>query len=679
MKFAKVFLAFCLSASLLSDPQARPVTIEDVMRMKMIVGLQTAGSALVAQIQEWDGGPKFLRDLWLIGPGAKLRRLTRGGKGAGSFAVSPDGQNVVFYGEREGKSGIYSLPLDGGEASLIFELPIAADNLKYVGEKIFFTAWVYPECGANLECTAKKAKARESGSSGLVYEELYMRPWNAWRTGTWQNMFALHVPSGRIEAVAVGTFDTPPIPFGGSEDIAISPDGTKVVYVAKKGVDLARSTDTNLYLVEGTSERQLTDNPAADRAPVFSPDGRRIAYLAQEIPGYESDRWRLRVLDLSTGETYGIADSLDRWIEEIVWSKDGSHLFFVADDQGYLVLYRVEAKKGAQPIRVGPRITTKRLAVAADGRLFLTRESMTAPPDIWALSFDKKWRVQEERLTALNAETLASLELPLVEEVWYDGAKDAKGKPQRVHAFLVLPRDAGPDKRYPLVVMIHGGPQGAWHSSIHPRWTPLGIVGHGFAVAMPNITGSTGYGQDFVEAVSRDWGGKPFEDILALLDFAANVRGVDATRACAMGGSYGGYLVHWIAGHTDRFRCLISHAGPFNLESKYGSTDELWFPEWDIGGTPWENPDAYAKWSPHKYATAFKTPMLIIHGQNDYRVPIEQALQAFTTLKRQGLEARLLYFPDEDHFVSRPLNRKMWYESVVDWLTKHLYERDTSR
>ncbi len=653
---------------------ARPITIEDVMRFRVITDLQPVpGSAdLVLQVQEWDGGPRFLKDLWLVHPGAEPRRLTAGGRTGGAFAVSPDGRRVVFAGEREGRKGLWGLPLDGGEAVLVAEMPVGAENLRYVAGRVWFTVSVFPDCGADFGCTAERGKARLEGPTGRAYEDLGMRPWNRWRDGTFSNLFALDPVAGRVEAVAVGPFDVPPGPFGGVEDFAVSADGARVVYAAKKGVDLARSTNTDLWLVENGVERRLTDNPAAERRPVFSPDGRKVAYLAQEVPDYESDRWRLRVLDVGTGESFGVTDGLDAWVEEITWSPDGTHIFFTADEQGYLLLYRLEAKKGAVPVRVGPRVVSRRLAFAGDGRLVLTRETMTTPPDVWALRFDKKGRATEERLTDLNGAGMVGLDMPVVEEVWYDGAEVAPGKRQRVHAFVVKPADGGAERKYPLVVMIHGGPQGAWHSMIHPRWTPLGLVGHGFAVAMPNITGSTGYGQEFVAAVSRDWGGKPYEDVMAFLDFAATIPGVDSTRACAMGGSYGGYLVNWIEGHTDRFRCLISHAGPYNLESKYGSTDELWFPEWEIGGTPWENPEAYAKWSPHRYARNFKTPMLVIHGQNDFRVPVEQALGMFTTLKRLGVEARLLYYPDEDHFVSQPRNRAQWYGEVVGWLKKYL-------
>jgi dipeptidyl aminopeptidase/acylaminoacyl peptidase len=276
-------------------------------------------------------------------------------------------------------------------------------------------------------------------------------------------------------------------------------------------------------------------------------------------------------------------------------------------------------------------------------------------------------------VTDLNREALAGLAMPKVEEVWYDGADVGGGKRQRVHAFLVKPAAADAAKKAPLVVMIHGGPQGAWLNGFHSRWTPLPLASAGMAVAMPNPTGSTGYGQAFVNAISKDWGGKCYQDILALLDHAATLPGIDASRACAMGGSFGGYMTNWIEGHTDRFKCLISHAGPSDLAAKYGTTDELWFPEWDIGGTPWDNPEAYAKWSPTTYAKSFKTPMLVIHGANDFRVPLEQALVMFTYLRRQGVEAKLVVFPDENHFVARPLNRKFWYDTVSDWLSSHLF------
>jgi len=646
------------------------IGITDIMGMKVITDLQASmvGQSMVVSIQTYNGKDKFVKDLWLVSPGTAPRQLTFGG--AGPFAISPEGKEVAFWAERSGKQGIYLLPLDGGEARLVAELPVQADNLIWQAGRIFFTANVFKDCKADLDCTRKRLEDKAKGPSASVYTELYFRPWNSWRDGTYQNLFALDPVSGKVEAVAVGEFDVPPIPFGGREDIAVSRDGV-VVYAAKKVKDLALSTNTDLFEVASGTERRLTDNEAADQAPSFSPDGRFVAYLAQAVPGFESDIWRLKVFDRKTGTTVTLADGQDNWVHEFVWAPDGKAIYLTIEEQGYLLLYRAALKPDKPPLkRLSGRHTDRHLAVSGDGKfLYYTRESLLAPPDIYALDLKT---LQETRVTNLNALAIARMKMPTVEEVWYDGAKVQDGKQQRVHAFLMRPPDAGPDKKYPLVVMIHGGPQGAWLNAFHSRWNPLPIASAGFVVVMPNPTGSTGYGQPFVNAISKDWGGKCYQDIMALLDFASTLPGVDASRACAMGGSFGGYMTNWIEGHTDRFKCLISHAGPSSLEAKYGTTDELWFPEWDIGGTPWDNPDAYARWSPHKFAKNFKTPMLVIHGANDFRVPLEQALVMFTYLRRQNVEAKLVVFPDEDHFVSKPLNRKFWYETVVDWLTKHL-------
>ncbi|NOZ02851.1 MAG: S9 family peptidase [Deltaproteobacteria bacterium] len=672
--------AFGMAIAVLLVSQAtfaapHPVTIDDVMRMRIITDLKAnpAGQGVIIQVRRYEGGDSFKSDLWLARPGTAPVRLTLNGHGAGAYAWSPDGRSVAFVDEREDGTGIRLLSLGGGESSLLKALPVDVGNLRWVGGRIFFTAMVFPDCGADLECTRKRLDDRKDGPSGLVYDDLMYRQWNFWRDGRRSNLFALNTESGAVEVVASGAFDTPPIPFGGLTDYSVSPDGKAVAYTAKKVKDPAISTNDDIYEVVNGKVTRLTDNPAYDGNPVYSPDGKWIAYLSQEIPGFESDKVRLRLYDRSGGTSVTLAEGLDNWVTEMVWSRDSKELFLSVEEQGHRLLYRVAAVKGAKPMRMSGRYTDRRLALSGDGRvLYITRETMVDPPDVYGLELGQKMRIKETRLTNLNASALADIAMPKVEEVWYDGAKGEDGKRHRVHAFLAHPPLAKAGVKYPLVVMIHGGPQGAWHAAFHPRWTALGIAGHGFAVLMPNPTGSTGYGQDFINAVSKDWGGRCYEDIMALMDYAKKLKGVDADRACAMGGSFGGYMANWIEGHTDRFKCLISHAGVSNVASMYGSTDELWFPEWDVGGTPWGNPDAYKRWSPVNYAENFRTPMLVIHGQNDFRVPLEQGLNMFQLLRRLNVEAKLLYFPDESHFVSKPKNRAQWYGTVVEWLKKHL-------
>jgi dipeptidyl aminopeptidase/acylaminoacyl peptidase len=656
----------------------RTPTIDDVMRLKAIVGMEPnpVRDEVVLQVAEYDGGARFAKDLWLSVPGREPRRLTSGGRTGGSFTHAPDGTRLAFAGERGGKTGIFVLPLEGGEARLLLETPSPVDALAWVGGSLYFVAAVLPECGADLACTASHLAARADGPSAMVYTKLYHRPWNTWADGTKQALFRVPEAGGTPALVAGGTadLDVPPLPFGGREDYDVAKDGT-VVYTAKAVPDPWKSTNSDLFVVEGGQARRITDNPAADRGPRFSPDGKRIAYLAQERPGFESDRWRLRVWDRATGKSVDVAASIPDWVAEFAWTPDGRSLVFGVEEQGHQPLYVVEAREGAVPRRVTGPTMNRHLALSPDGRrAVVTRESMVQPPDLYAVDLKGETVSRPAvRRTDLNREALAALKIPRVEEIRWDGAEVAPGRRQKVHGFLMLPADVPAGTRLPLVIVVHGGPQGAWTDSFHPRWNPMAMVGQGFALAMPNPTGSVGYGQDFVDAVSRDWGGKPYQDLMALLDDLSQRPDIDGARACAIGGSYGGYMANWMEAKSgNRFRCLVSHAGPSFIDVMYGTTDELWFPQWDVGGTPWDDPDNYRKVSPASYVKDFRTPMLVIQGANDFRVPLEQALFMFTALQDRGIESKLVVFPDEDHFVAKPRNRKFWYDTVTAWLKDHL-------
>ncbi|MBP7125032.1 S9 family peptidase [Myxococcota bacterium] len=650
--------------------------IDDVMRLPVVSDFEVApgGREVVFRLQRYDGGPRFLRDLWVFREGQGARPLTRGGRTGGSFTLSPDGKQVAFAGEREGKQGIFLLPLDGGEAGRVLESPIPLDNLRFVGDFLYFSASVEPDCGGDFGCTVERQKARRDQTSAMVYDRLYVRPWNQWADGTRIGLFRVRASGGPVEVVVLDAgWDALPLPFGGREDYDVSRDGA-ILHTAKKVPDPWKSTNTDLFLVENGQARRITDNPAADRAPRFSPDGKRIAWLAQAVPGFESDRWRLRVMDRQSGKSFTVADEIDDWVEEFAWTPDGREIVFSVMEKGRLPLYRVEAKPGARARPVTGPATCHHPTVEGN-RLFFTRDSMLRPAELHLRDLRSGGTSAGQALTDFGAEELKRLSLPSVEEVWWDGAVDpATGRPARVHGFLVVPqKPAAPGPR-PVVMFIHGGPQGAFLDSFHPRWNPLALASLGYAIVLPNPTGSVGYGQAFVNAVSRDWGGRPYEDLMRLLDHLQATRpDLDLGRVCAMGGSYGGYMANWMEARSGkRFRCLVSHAGPSFLEVKYGTTDELWFPEWDIGGTPWDHPEEYRKVSPSSYVREFQTPMLILHGANDFRVPLEQALFLFTALQSRGVESRLVVFPDEDHFIQKPANRRFWYRTVGDWLSRHL-------
>ena len=651
------------------------VTIDDVMKFKLIDSASlTASGNVLLRVQNLGDDDQFKKDFFLLAPDGGLRQITFSGAMKGDFALSPDGKSVAWSGERDDIAGIWMLPLDGGESRIALELPLAASALRWAGTKIYFSVAVFPDCGTDFSCTKKRLADREALTSAMAYDDLYMRPWNQWWNGTRNNLFVFDMVTGEVAAVASGDFDVPTIPWGGVEDFAISPDGKAVCYTAKKVEKKYRSTNNDLFEVVDGRTVQITTNKGSDHSPQYSPDGRYIAFLSQDVENYESDRVRLKVYDRKRQEVVSLTESVDDWVMEFVWRADSSGLIATVAREGRRALYTVSLNKrtGASPVFA--RGMYRHMFMSPDGAfLYYTNETMTTPPELFRMDLLEG---KAQKLTSLNDEALKSILMPVVEEFRWDGAQIGNGVRQHVHGFLARP--VGDDgkairKKAPMVVMVHGGPQGAWEDSLHPRWTPLGLTGAGYAVAMPNITGSFGYGQDFVVNVSGDWGGKPYDDLMAMVEHLSKDPGIDGDRVCAMGGSYGGYMANWLEAKAgDRFKCLISHAGPADLKIMYGTTDELWFPEWEMRGTPWEFPEEVRKWSPLSYVMDFKTPMLVIHGANDFRVPLEQALGMFTALKRRDIEAKLVVFPDEDHFVGRPKNRRYWYGTVVEWIDRYL-------
>ncbi|MBI5528658.1 MAG: S9 family peptidase [Deltaproteobacteria bacterium] len=664
---------FCLAIPSTLAAQPKPFDAESLVHTRFVADMvpSPSGDFAVIRLTDWDGGDRFLSDYHLVKVSGAVTRLTGSGKSSGPFAISPDETQLVFFGEREGKKGLFLMGLAGGEPRLLREMPVEAENIRWVKGGIFFSAMVAYGCGADFDCTKKRLDEARKTTSALVFEYLLHRPWNSWRNGTFSNLFVMDPEGKQVDPVAAGAFDVPAVPLGGRESYSVSEDGKTVVFAVKFGIDQARSTNFDLYETTRGPDgkwsplKRLTSNPGTDNDPILSPDGTRVAYLSQDTPGFESDLWRLRVVERANQQVATPNEKLDRWVTAFDWAPDGKRIFYVTEDTGYRPLYVLDLGKGTIE-EEAPRTVVKKMA---SSRRFLwhTRESMTAPPELWVM--DVKTGATK-RVAGFNAD-VTGRSFGRVEEIWYDGSKGKGGSPRQIQAFIIMPSDPPKGKKVPLVMMLHGGPQGAWLDSFHPRWNPMVFASMGFAVALPNFTGSTGYGQEFVNAVSKDWGGAPYEDVMALLDKLDKDTRIDAKNACAIGGSYGGYLVNWIAGHTDRFKCLVSHAGVFNLASKYGTTDELWFPEWEFGGAPWTNPQSYEKWSPHNYVKNFKTPIMVVHGQNDFRVPIEQGLGMFQYAKVMGIEARLVYFPDEDHFVSKPKNRKFWYETVGAWMKKH--------
>jgi dipeptidyl aminopeptidase/acylaminoacyl peptidase len=428
----------------------------------------------------------------------------------------------------------------------------------------------------------------------------------------------------------------------------------------------ATSTNMDLYVVpmKGGEAKRITVNAGADSGPAYSPDGRYIAYRSQARAGYESDRWRLALLERSTGVVTHLTESLDRAVAELRWSPDSSRLFFTTEDRGRAPIQFISVSGGVIRVAVSGDAHHSELGLTRDGKTMVyTAQSGSQPSTIYRASASGGPAVA---LTRINDPVLNEHHLGKLEEFWVEGAEKAQ-----IQSFVLKPPDFSASRKYPVLMLIHGGPQGAWGEAWSYRWNPQVFAAAGYVVVMPNPRGSTGYGQRFTDEISRDWGGRVYDDLMAVTDYAARQPWANPEKLTAAGGSYGGYMVNWILGHTNRFKALVSHAGVYDLRSMFGETEELWFPLWEFGGTPWDAPDDYTRWSPSEFAKNFKTPTLVIHGELDYRVPVGQGLQLFTALQLQEVPSKLLLFPDEGHWILKPQNSILWYNTFIGWLDQY--------
>ena len=617
-------------------------------------------------------------NLWLASlETGENRELTRPPQGQRDRRPrwSPDGKTLAFLSNRSGSWQIWSIRLEGGEAWQRTRLPVSVEGLLWSpdGKWLAFTAQVYPDCqdptsgDAILNCTQKRDEEKENSQvKGRLYDRLMIRHWDSWSEGKRSHLFVIPAEGGPARDLTPGDHDVPPFSLGGPDDYAFSPDSRELVFARNVDKEEALSTNSDLWRVPvtGGETQRLTHNPAWDGSPLYSPNGRWIAYRAQARPGFEADRFQLMLYERATGKTRPLTETFDHWVEEFVWSRDSQKIYFAASVAGQSPLYELTLADGALREVVGDTHNTS-VQISPDGRrLVFTRQSFDKPAEVFSAPVSTGAAVQ---LSHRNHPALAEIAMNPAEQFWVEGAEGVK-----VQSWLLKPPGFDPQKKYPVVVLIHGGPQRAWSNEFHYRWNAQLFAAPGYVVIMPNPRGSPGWGQKFVDEISGDWGGKVYVDIMKVVAHVETLPFVDKTRLCAGGGSYGGYMTNWILGHTERFRCLFSHAGSYNLISDYGTTEELWFSEWEFAGTPWTNPEMYQRWSPHNFVARFNTPTLVIHGQLDYRVPVEQGLELFTALQRQGVPSKLLYYPDEGHWILKPQNSQLWYKTVHAWLAEHL-------
>jgi dipeptidyl aminopeptidase/acylaminoacyl peptidase len=731
-----LFLIVIVASVAFAAAQAKhPFTFDDMMKLKRV------GEPVVSPDGKWVVFSVVDVDLeantktphiWIVPTAGGQEKEIISDQDGDRPRWAPDGKRFAFLSTKKDGSQVWIADFDGASGTVAeveqftsIATEASGELWSPDGKNILFTSDVYPECAAELadvnQCNAKKAKeAEESKVKAQVFTHLLYRHWNAYKEGKRTHIFAVVFNpffhgkpramgySGELPRdLTPGDYDAPVFSLGGQDDYAFSPDGQEICYTSNHDKNPAASTNNDLWIVPvggGIAKNITADNPASDSSPLYSPDGRYIAYRAQQRPGYESDRFRLMLYDRKTGEKKSVTENWDHWVGSFGWA--GAHeIDLAAEDEGESPIYYVFPEicpNGCYPVKVmdgfnddlatGENKIVEVTAKAISERVVFSRMSLGAPTEVFVVEpgtysvgldriraaltgenkepMPKNAMARPHQLTHLNDSLLSQIAMSPLESFWFTGAHGDK-----VEGFLVKPPNFDASKKYPVKFLIHGGPQGAWGDDWSYRWNPelfaapTSAQSAGYLVIMINFHGSTGYGQKFIDAINGDWGGAPFEDLMKGLDYAEQTYPfIDKNRECALGASYGGYMANWILGHTDRFKCIVSHDGMFNAESAWGTTEELWFNDWEFKGTPYDNRASYEKWSPHQYAKNFKTPTLVIHGQRDYRLDVSEGFQLFTTLQMEGVPSKMLYFPDEGHWVQKPQNAKLWYETVNAWV-----------
>jgi len=687
MRYRSMMLLALLVAALPATAPAadtHPFSVHDMLAMDRISDPRVSpdGSLVAFTVRVTDlEANKGRNDIWIAPTaGGAARRLTTHEANDTQARWAPDGRSLFFVSTRTGSAQVFRVGVEGGEPQAVTKLPLDVDALEVApgGQHLLFAMAVFPgqtpaETAAALETRSKKK------ATGRLYERLFVRHWDTWENGTRNHLFSYELGSGKlVDLVPKMDADSPSKPFGGSEEYTVSPEAHTVVFAAKDvGREEAWSTNFDLYAVPidgSAAPRKLTTNPATDTQPRFSPDGKVLAYLAMSRPGFEADRFRIVMRDWTTGAERTIdlradaSEAGDRSPDDLRWSLDGRELYATADHLGQHPVFAIDPATGASRILAGDGHLTSPQPMPG-GKVLYGRDTLMGPVELYVA--DRLARTAPVRITHLNDQKVAAARFGRPEQFTFTGSRGAT-----VYGWITHPVDFDPAKKYPVAFLIHGGPQGSFGNDFHYRWNPQAYAGAGYAAVTVDFPGSTGYGQAFTDRIRDDWGGAPYEDLMKGLDVAlGEYPFLDRDRVCALGASYGGYMINWIAGKTDRFKCLVSHDGNLDEHSSYYMTEELWFPEWEHGGTAYDNPEGYTKQSPLSLVKNWKTPMLVVHGEKDYRVVYTQGLATFTALQRRGIPSKLLIFPDENHWVLKPQNSVQWHEAVLGWLDQWLGKR----
>jgi len=684
MKLRHALLPLCLLAALPSLASARGFEVRDMVKLDRASAplLSANGAQVVFAKRVVDADLKASSSLWIrdlrTRDMAPPKQLTPAGWNVNSASIQ--GQDVYFLSAKNGSQQLYVMPLAGGEPRQLTDFALDVDSYRISpqGDRVLFSAGVFQDCGSDLACTSKRLdQAKASKASGQVFDSMFVRHWDTWADGRRNTLFVAPLPAAgaaaakgasAISATLAG--DAPSKPFGGNEDFVWSPDGTSVVAsIRVQGKQEPWSTNFDLYKLDAAGKQAPVNltaaNPAWDAGPVFSADGKTLFYRAMKRPGFEADRFGLMALDLASGKVNEIAAQWDRSADGITLSADGQTIYTTAQDMGEHPLFAVNIANG-EPTKLVGEGSISSFDIAGDALAF-TRNSLKSGDQVFTSSTAAG--APQRAITQSAAEMLDGVNFGDFEQFSFKGWND-----ETVHGYVVKPHNYQEGKKYPVAFLIHGGPQGSFGNGWSYRWNPQTYAGQGYAVVMIDFHGSTGYGQAFTDAISQHWGDRPLEDLQKGWAAAQQKYSfLNGDKACALGASYGGFMVNWIAGNwNEPWKCLVNHDGVFDQRAMGYATEELWFTEWEQGGTPYDVPQNYEKFNPVNHVGNWKKPMLVVQGQLDYRIPVEQGLATFTALQRQGIESKFLYFPDENHWVLKPHNSVLWHDTVNGWLKQHI-------
>jgi dipeptidyl aminopeptidase/acylaminoacyl peptidase len=698
-----------------------PFTFEDMMKLKRVGAPVPSpdGKWVVFDCEDVDlEANTKTSHLWIVpAQGGNSRRLNQTTNHEERPRFSPDGNKLIWTSKATDPTQIWMCDFDTNAGAVVAKpqqmtnISTGADGAIWSpdGKNIVFLSAVYPDCQDDACNQQRDDEQKKSKVKAKIFTRLFYRHWNAYTEFKRSHLFVVSADAHRSADISPaasetpdkmsgsptagtatprqeprdltpGDHDVPPFHLGGQDMYTVSPDGEELAYTSNIDEVEATSTNNEIFTVPmaGGTPKKISTSPGSDATPLYSPDGKYIAWRSHARAGFESDKWRLLVQDRQSGKTRDLTETFDRSVGSFGWCTNAPRIFFTAEDHGTSRIFSVSFADEVAP-DLNNRFVRQNSAehvihaddvVYINDTLFFGGSSAAAPTEIMAADevaskdVGQPWWPRPRAVTHMNDALLSQIDMQSLESFTFKGAND-----EEVQGFIIKPPGFDRTKKYPLKFLIHGGPQGAWGNSWTYRWNAELFAANGYVVVMINFHGSTGYGQKFTDSISGDWGGKPYVDLMKGLDYVEKTYPfIDKNREAALGASYGGYMANWLLGHTDRFKCIVSHDGTFNTESAYGTTEELWFPEWEFKGPPWKQRELYRKFSPHLFAEKFKTPTLVVHGQNDYRLDVSEGFQLFTTLQRLKVPSKMLYFPDEGHWVLKPQNSRLWYKTVNDWV-----------